>query len=88
MDDFIESIKQKLEKYGFIDIEYISHQINATLPPYSNIRPFEKRYIRYFGITDIGPINSPYSKRQFISIQCEKEEEIFNAKISIIEEIK
>lgn len=73
----IDCILQTLKNLKFIDIEFSSKGINATLPAKSNIRSFQKETIRYFGITAITPTTSIRDiNTEPIDITCEREEKI------------
>jgi len=74
----LEKIKKSLKNYGFVDIEINSGLPDATLLPYSNIRPFQKEKVRYFGITAIIPdmIITGRSCAKPVIITCEREEKI------------
>ncbi len=74
----LEKFKKMLENGGFVDIEFNSGIPDATLLPYSNIRPFQKEKVRYFGITAIIPelILGDNPAKEPVIITCEREEEI------------
>ncbi len=65
-----------LIKCGFIDITNNRYKINATLPSFSFIRPFQEEKVRYIGITGLTPnlIFKDGVEPYPINILCEKTE--------------
>ena len=85
MKDFVKTITKQLSSMGFIDIKINNNwSIDASLPAHSNIKPFQKENIRYYGITSITPSFDYWRELETLNIGCREEKLVLNIAITKI----